>query len=155
MMVRCTYNNISVIAAGSTASLMFSLKYAAPEVVQALQAGNKTVIADAAVDIWAIGVIAFELLTGKRAFPSSAMNPTETDAMVQAALSGHSPLPWEGEGEVVEERLEKLRGLRRSVLRCLDRDPAQRPSAEALLRSWDHTFDNIQTRGTTGTADPV
>lgn len=54
--------------AGSTARLTLSLKYAAPEIIAALEAGCHTIHVDAAVDIWAIGVIAFELLTGERAF---------------------------------------------------------------------------------------
>lgn len=54
--------------AGITARLTLSLKYAAPETITALEAGCHTIHVDAAVDIWAIGVIAFELLTGERAF---------------------------------------------------------------------------------------
>ena len=57
--------------AGITARLTLSLKYAAPETIAALEAGCHTIHVDAAVDIWAIGVIAFELLTGERAFPVS------------------------------------------------------------------------------------
>ena len=139
------------LTAESTASLMFSLKYAAPEVVRALEAGSRTIRVDAAVDIWAIGVIAFELLTGERAFPG-AMG---SEAAAQEAIAGRVPLPWEGRSGVVEMRLRKLRGMRRTVLQCLDRDPAQRPSSEALLQSWDHTFDNMFTRGTEWTPEPA
>lgn len=42
--------------------------YAAPETVAAFQAGSRTVVANAAVDAWALGVIAFELLVKKPAF---------------------------------------------------------------------------------------
>ena len=133
---------------GSTAGLSFSLKYASPEVVHSYEAGSQTIHVDAAVDIWAIGVIAFELLTGERTFPSTTTTPAESEAAARDALAGRAPLPWEGSGEAARERLEKLRGLRRTVLRCLERDPAKRPTAEALLQSWDHTFDNMHTRGT-------
>eukprot|EP00892_Ulva_mutabilis_P005772 jgi/Ulvmu1/3567/UM167_0001.1 len=133
---------------GSTASLSFSLKYAAPEVVHALEAGSKTIHVDAAVDMWAVGVIAFELLTGERAFPTHNMSAAESEQAAQDAIAGRAPLLWEGPSDATRERLEKLRGMRRTVLRCLDRDPVKRPTAAALVQSWDHTFDNMQTRGT-------
>lgn len=121
--------------------------------VHALEAGNRTIKVDAAVDIWAVGVIAFELLTGQRAFPSGAA--AKSNDTVQAALAGRTPLPWEGDSTATLERLEKLRGLRRSVLKCLERDPAARPTADSLLRSWDHAFDNLLTQGPTWRAPPA
>eukprot|EP00892_Ulva_mutabilis_P008637 jgi/Ulvmu1/6145/UM277_0004.1 len=78
---------------GSVASLVFSIKYAAPELIQALEAGDTTIIVDAAVDVWAIGVIAFELLTGER------ICATQNVSAVQDALAGRSLLPWEGLGQ--------------------------------------------------------
>ena len=103
---------------------------------------------DAAVDIWAVGVIAFELLTGERAFPTHSMSAVEAASAAQEAIAGRALLPWEGSSEATQERLERLRGLRRTVMRCLERDPARRPTAAALVSSWDHTFDNMQTMGT-------
>ena len=71
---------------------------------------------------------------------------------VFSAIAGRTPLPWEsGAPGNVEERLKPLRGLKRTILKCLSRDPAQRPSAAALIASWDHTFDDMQTKG--GTTD--
>ena len=134
--------------AGSTATLSFSLKYAAPEVVHALEAGSRSIEVHPAVDIWSIGVIAFELLTGERAFSILNMDAIESEQAAQEAIAGRVPLPWEGTSEETQQRLEKLRGMRRTVLRCLERDPAERPTAAALLSAWDHTFDNMHTRGT-------
>eukprot|EP00892_Ulva_mutabilis_P005656 jgi/Ulvmu1/3462/UM016_0082.1 len=131
---------------GTIASLSYSLRYTPPEVVRELEAGHKTIKVDPAVDIWAIGVIAFELLTGARALPSSGMDPDAAEQAALDAISGRTPLPWEQEDAA--PALEKLRGLKRTVLRCLERDPARRPSSEALLASWDHTFDNMQAQGT-------
>ena len=48
-----------------TACLGFTLAYAAPEVIVAAHQGSKSATADAAVDAWALGVMAFELLTGR------------------------------------------------------------------------------------------
>ena len=51
--------------------ISYSLCYAAPEVVAALEAGKKQLEVDAAVDVWALGVIAcapdtlFALLTAR------------------------------------------------------------------------------------------
>lgn len=135
-------------AAGSTASLAYSLNYAAPEVIQALESGRRTVHVNAAVDIWAIGVIAFELLAGERAFPVDGLPSAETEQAAKDAIMGRTPLPWEALSDGANERLGRLRGMRRTVLRCLDRDPAERPSAQALVNSWEHIFDNMKTRGT-------
>lgn len=152
---RCTaevsaiFNLDSHCPAGTTAPLMFSIQYAAPEVVHAYEGGSKNIHVDAAVDIWAIGVTAFELLTGERAFPVQGLSAEEMEAAAQAAISGRKPLPWEGDGVEVKERLQKLRGVRRTALRCLDRNPANRPTAEELLQTWDSLFDATHTRGAT------
>lgn len=114
--------------------------------ILALEAGRRTIRADPAVDIWAIGVIAYELLSGERALPSSGLEPAEAEAAALDAISGRAALPWEG--PEAAPQLEKLRGLKRTVLRCLERNPKRRPTAQALLESWDHTFDNMQSQGT-------
>lgn len=53
---------------GDMAPVAFTPSYAAPEMVMAHQRGEKTVQADATVDAWALGVIAFELLVQRPAF---------------------------------------------------------------------------------------
>ena len=53
---------------GTDAPVGFTPTYAAPEMVAASKAGIKAVQADAAVDAWALGVIAFELLLERSAF---------------------------------------------------------------------------------------
>ena len=120
------------------------LRYCAPEVVAdpslPLEQQPSTVVTRAA-DIWAVGVIAFELLTQERVFP-----PEATVEDVVCALRG-AGLPWE-RGAV---RCARLRGLRGAVLACLARDPARRPSAAALLASWEHLFDSMKTNGTFAT----
>lgn len=58
----------SVAEAGAAARLSYTLAYAAPEVLRARMEGRSTVEAREAIDVWALGVMAFELFTGEPAF---------------------------------------------------------------------------------------
>ena len=51
--------------------LSFSLTYAPPEMIAAFDAGERSTAVSGATDMWALGVIAYELLTCKRAFPKA------------------------------------------------------------------------------------
>ena len=66
--------------AGEDASVGLTPAYAAPEIIAAHVAGDATVTADTGVDAWALGVIAFELLTRRPAFDAlsapGAVRPT-------------------------------------------------------------------------------
>ena len=135
-----------VAAAGVTAPLSFSLTYAPPETVAAHEAGQRTIISDAAADMWALGIISFELLAMRRAFPR-----TLGRAAVTAQLAGRAPLPWE-EGNFELRPVPELRILRRSVLACLARDAAQRPTSAELLAMWNNLFDAV-TKDATAPAD--
>jgi serine/threonine protein kinase len=136
----------SVIHAGEAVPAvehMSRLRYSAPEVLQRPGAAEPgTVRVSCAQDVWAVGVIAFELLTGERAFPETALQEEIQSALLQGEL------PWEAGVPGAEERQAKFRGLRRAVLACLDRHPANRPTAASLLSSWESVFDSMKTRGT-------
>jgi serine/threonine protein kinase len=93
-----------------------------------------------AVDMWALGVIAYEMLTKERAFGQGA----NADAMIRRTV-GAEPLPWEDPSPAAQAKLRELRGLKRAVLQCLDRDPEKRPSSELVLQSWNHMFDSTKT----------
>lgn len=57
--------------AGTMAELTnVSLDFAAPEVVRALEAGKNQMKVEPSQDVWALGMVAYELLTRSRAFPS-------------------------------------------------------------------------------------
>jgi eukaryotic-like serine/threonine-protein kinase len=53
---------------GEPAPVNFTLAYGAPETVRAFVGKAGAVTADPAVDVWALGVMAWELLTGTMAF---------------------------------------------------------------------------------------
>ena len=54
--------------AGVAAPLSYTLVYSPPEVAAAVSTGAKSIVADAAMDAWAMGVVAYELLTRQSAF---------------------------------------------------------------------------------------
>jgi hypothetical protein len=58
-----------LLLVGEVAPLEFTPPYAAPEVVEAFESGSTDIVADAAADIWALGLTAFEVFTGERVFP--------------------------------------------------------------------------------------
>lgn len=80
-----------------------------------------------------------------RCSPTSVCSPPGTPP--KAILAGQVPLPWQHGAEGVEERTAKLRSLGRLILPCLARDPSQWPRAEAVLRSWNSLFNDMQTHG--------
>ena len=86
--------------------------------------------AAAAADIWAFGVIAYELLTGTPAFPHGS---SRTDICDQ--VSGRAPLPWE-EGSDSRGAIEgQLGNMHTIVLRCLSRATSERPTAQGVVRA--------------------
>lgn len=54
--------------AGAEVPLRLTLAYAAPEAVRGFANGDETMVCAPELDAWALGVIAFELLTGAPAF---------------------------------------------------------------------------------------
>ena len=98
--------------------------YAAPEV---LRAADVAVVATAAADVWALGVIAYEALTHARAFP-----PGRRSAEVFAAAAGRRPYPWElAEGNL--PRMWRRSRLRNIAEACLAREAARRPTAQCVV----------------------
>lgn len=121
--------------AGQEAPLSFSLKYAPPEVVKAYEAHESVIMVDPSMDMWSFGLMAFELLTEEPVF-----QPYTSAADVCDQVTGRKLLPWE-DPELADDKLKKLRMLRRSLVKCLSRDPAERPSSGDLLASWNRLFD--------------
>lgn len=123
--------------------MSLSLKYAAPEVVQAYEASEQTIVVDASMDMWALGIMAFELLTQEPVFP-----PYTSASDVCDQVAGRKPLPWEAPD--ADDKLKKLRMLRRSLVKCLSRIPSERPTSKELLASWNRLFDVVGDRTMAG-----
>lgn len=138
---------------------MLSLAYAAPEAVNALRRGESTIHATEALDLWAVGVMAFELLTDTAVFPP--FTPKEHVLRVAAgAAAGGGPdaplYPWEGDSEAAAAARSHLKRLEPSIMRCLAREPAERPTAAEVLREWDawlsqnHELAHLPSAGSLG-----
>jgi serine/threonine protein kinase len=117
--------------------MFFTLAYASPEVVAVFEAGQATHAVAPAADVWALGVIAFEMLTGESVF-----DPFSGKDAVLSAIAGRSQLPWEGPRRL--ELLARLYAFEPCVMACLQRDPTERPSVGAVVEAWVHL---MQTSG--------
>ena len=113
--------------------------YRPPELLAAAdtaaRAASAAAAAHPAADIWAFGVISFELLTNSPAFSHGS-----TRKQIADQISGRAGgLPWEagGPGEPEDPRLALLRGMRPLVLQCLSRNPTERPAAAEVAASVD------------------
>jgi serine/threonine protein kinase len=131
---------VPVCAAGKDADLSLTLSYGAPEVMASYEARQRTHVATAAADVWALGVIAFELLTGEPVFPAMA-----TQSEISSAILGRAEMPWEGPRR--SELLRRLRVFKANVLECLERDPEKRPPIESVVRGWESHLHATTTIG--------
>ena len=134
----CTYLKHSItrvnLHAGNRKPLAYTLNYAPPEVIRAKERGDTHLVVAEAADVWALGLIAFELLVGVHAFEMQ----TTTD--IVEGLCGRRPLLWEEAGPDAAARLANLGVLKSTVLACLQRDPSRRPTAGDLRWSWERVF---------------
>jgi serine/threonine protein kinase len=71
---------------GKQAPLSFTLPYAAPEVVAAVRSGQDTMLVHEALDAWSLGVVSYELLSGKRAIPPYTEREEVRMLQLQAAF---------------------------------------------------------------------
>jgi serine/threonine-protein kinase len=98
------------------AVLLGSPAYMAPEQITARKGAHAP-----PVDIWALGVLLYELLTGERPFVAASL------AALRQQICHHEPLSLRQRIPALSPRLEAI------CARCLAKDPADRyPSAGAL-----------------------
>ena len=108
--VRIADFGLAVAAGDATASRAGTPQYMAPEQLAGGQATVKT-------DIYALGLVLFELFTGKRAYDAKTLNE-----LVALQQSGTISTP----SSVVRD-LDPA--VERVILRCLENDPALRPAS--------------------------
>jgi hypothetical protein len=88
-------------------------QYMAPEQVAGRELSERT-------DIYSLGLVLYELFTGKRAFDAKNLNDL---ARLQSSTPTNPSAHVTGLNPAIE----------RAILRCVDPDPAKRPSSAALL----------------------
>ena len=116
--------------------------------VAAWQRGQRIVGVSAAVDVWAFGVIGYELLA--RELWCAGLSQEQ----MVAAISTEGQLPWEAATKQEQAALRKalrrkLQRLAPIVLSCLARLPDERPKAAELVTSLDSLFHTMTTGSTT------
>ena len=123
---------VTTVEEGTRAPLSYTLRYAAPEVLQAVMQGKQDVVRDPAMDMWSVGVVIYEIYTGKRLF-----DPELSNQAVAALLASKEELVLEGLVNV-EENASRL------IRKLLTKNPKQRWDATKCLtakvfRSMDDT----------------
>lgn len=115
------------------------IRYAAPEVLHALQQ-NQPVAAHPAQDIWTLGVLAYELVTGTRAFTG-----VPPDAIYKCA-NAITPYPWSAHPSHPSLLASEARAV---IEACLRRDPMSRASAQQMFNKLQRLggFSTIQKTG--------
>eukprot|EP01025_Chloroclados_australasicus_P006445 TRINITY_DN12081_c0_g1_i2.p1 TRINITY_DN12081_c0_g1~~TRINITY_DN12081_c0_g1_i2.p1 ORF type:complete len:274 (-),score=8.83 TRINITY_DN12081_c0_g1_i2:191-901(-) len=123
------------------ALLAYSLPYAAPEVIHALERNESVMSIHTSLDIWSMGIVMWELLTESRLFPFSM-----DAAAIQDQLAGRTPLPWEDTANAANRaKVSQLGFLKRIVLSCLSREASERPSAHELHQNLNAIFAHATT----------
>ena len=113
------------VEAGASRWPQCTLSHAPPEIVAAAWE-NRFVTVHPSHDVWALGVIAYEAVTGTRAVQS-------TSAAVACAQGG-APYPWEAPPEAQNQAWRQSR-VRAIVEPCLSRYASVRPHATQIHKA--------------------
>ena len=117
-------------------TILGTLNYMAPEQVEGAEA-------DARADLFALGAVLYEMITGKRAFDG------KSQPIVMASILEHQPPPIRSLQPITPPLLEHL------VLRCLAKDPDERwQSAGDVMRELRWIADNAVTADARSGARP-
>jgi len=109
-----------------TQARMFTLDYAAPEQIRGEAVTTAT-------DVYALGVVLYELLAGRRPYSLAARSATLEQAILETSPQAPSAAMAHGDATAKQRRRELRGDLDRIVLTALAKEPQRRyPSAEAL-----------------------
>lgn len=112
----------------SQSQVVGTLPYMAPE-----QLGDEPVLGDPRTDIWSLGVVLYELLTGK--LPFDDLSPAKLSEQIRS----HVPLPPRGINSDIPPALESI------VLKCLTKAPEERFETAAELSNALRTIKQKKT----------
>jgi serine/threonine protein kinase len=82
--------NTSSPAAGTRAPLAFSPRYAAPEVLRAYEAKEREVLVEPSMDMWSVGIMAYELLTDAPAFSRQTKQQARLGSLLLCDIRGRA-----------------------------------------------------------------
>jgi eukaryotic-like serine/threonine-protein kinase len=120
-----------------------TVAYMAPEHLEALSIGEGDGV-DARADVFSIGVLLFEALTGSRPFQAPSTSSSITEALHRAAEERRGPPP-----RLRDYHPEIPAGLERVIRRCLEPEPARRfPTAGELAVDLQAVADDAPLRST-------
>ncbi|KAL4444917.1 hypothetical protein ABPG77_003967 [Micractinium sp. CCAP 211/92] len=120
--------------AGQPADVAYALRYAAPEIPAADLLGEATLAAEHSMDLFALGILAYEVMTGKRFYGDAS------DADVLQMLMGHKMLPSEGDRSVLGQIADK--NAQRLLRHLIRRAPSARwDAAKVVSCQWFRTSD--------------
>ncbi|KAK3252547.1 hypothetical protein CYMTET_38160 [Cymbomonas tetramitiformis] len=106
------------------ATVEYTLRYAAPEVVKLALQGQKTAPRSPASDMWSAGVVMYEVYSGQRLFDESM-----SDQQVVAELLSSVPMQLKGLQNMEAGAARLIRD------KLLVKDPAERWSVDKVLHS--------------------
>jgi eukaryotic-like serine/threonine-protein kinase len=119
-----------------------TLAYMAPEHLDAVSGGDDDLL-DARADVFSLGVMLFEALTGSRPFPSPKGNSV-AEALQRAAEDRRRVPPW-----ICRDHPEIPAPLERVIRRCLEPDPSARfPNASELAADLQAVADDAPLKWT-------
>ncbi|KAL0035895.1 hypothetical protein WJX77_006910 [Trebouxia sp. C0004] len=128
---------------GMPSPLNITLTCAAPELVAADANGERVVHSSPATDMWALGVLAYEMFAGEALF-----QPKYSEQEVVAMLLGYKPLPWEANPAMISQHVHSP-AAGHLIRHLLQRDPEARWHIQevmdcSIFKTGDDLIEQLQ-----------